>query len=184
MCLIDCQTILVFSLIKVCADDFGSALDQLCRIKTQASTSKLAQVTAGLHLDPCKCIINISCITISDELVTAVKNWLRDNAPELKNFLAASSGKYLGWCLGRDSAALSCQDPFKKFVHRVHEIVAGNAPATTAILRYHERAVPVLSYVFHFACPPVNTNIPERDQWSVDKMLRIPSSCMSLVTVP
>ena len=41
----------------------------------------------------------------------------------------------------------------KKFEHRVHEIVAGSAPAPIAILRYNQRAVPVLSFVSQFACP-------------------------------
>ena len=168
-----------FSLTRVCADDFGSTLDQLCRIKTQASIFKLAQSVAGLHLKPCKCFIIITCISISDELISAVKAWLRDNVPEFQDFHISSSGKYLGWYLGRDSVQLSFQDPIKKLVHRVHEVVAGHAPAPTAILRYNQRAVPVLSFVSQFACPPVNTNIPELDQWSVHKFLRMPSNCMS-----
>ena len=168
-----------FSITRVCADDFGSAMDQLYRIKTQASIFRLAQSTAGLHLKPCKCIIIITCISISDELISAVRAWLRDNVPEFQDFLISSSGKYLGWHLGRDSVELSFQDPIKKFVHRVHEIVAGNAPAPTAIVRYNQRAVPVLSFVSQFACPPVESNFPELDQWSVHKLLRIPSNCMS-----
>ena len=53
------------------------------------------------------------------------------------------------------------------------------APSPIAILRCNRRAVPVLSFLSQFVCPPVNTNIPEHDQWSVHKMSRIPSNCMS-----
>ena len=163
-----------FSLTRVCADDFGSTLDQLCRIKTQASIFRRARSVAGLH-----CIIVISCITISDELIFAVKNWLKEDVPDFQDLSISSSGKYLGWFLGRGSVVLSFQDPLKKFVHSVHGIVAGHAPAPTAIMRYNQRAVPVLSFVSQFSGPPVNSNIPEVDQWSVHKLLRMPSNCMS-----
>ena len=103
-------------------------------------------------------------MSISDEIIFAVKAWLRDNVPDFQDFLVSSSGKYLGWFLGMGAADLSSQGPIKKFVHRVHEIVAGNAPAPITVLRYNQRAVPVLSFVFQFACPLVNNNMPELDQ--------------------
>ena len=84
-----------FPITRVCADDFGSALDQLCRIETHASVVRLAQSVAGLHLKPCKCIINIPCITVSDGLVSAVKAWLRDNASDFQ-FLIAHSANHFG----------------------------------------------------------------------------------------
>ena len=62
-----------FSVTRVCADDFGSTLDQLYRIKCQASVFRLAASVAGLHLKPCKCVIIVSCIPISDATVTASK---------------------------------------------------------------------------------------------------------------
>lgn len=125
-----------FPITRACADDFGSNLDQLCRNKIQASIFKLAQSVAGLDLTPCWCIIITTCITISDELIHAAKLWLMDNDPECYDFLISSSGKYWGWYIGMDSASLSFQDPIKKFVHRIHEVVAGSAPATIVILRY------------------------------------------------
>ena len=168
-----------FSVTRVCADDFGSAMDQLYRLKCQASIFRLAASVAGLHLKPCKCVIIVSCTPISDAIVNAIKAWLAHNVPDFKDFLISSSGKYLGWFLGVGSAKLSWQDPLQKFTDRVQEIVNANAPATTAILRFNQRAVPVLSFVSQFSNPPVSADLPKLDQWSVHKLLRIPSNCMS-----
>ena len=134
---------------------------------------------AGLHLKPPKCVIIVSCIPISDDRAKAIKAWLADNVSDFKDFLIASSAKYLGWFLGVGSSELSWQEPLQKFTGRVEEIVSANAPATTAILRFNQRAVPVLSFVSQFSHPPVCADLPKLDQWSVHKLLRIPSHCMS-----
>ena len=168
-----------FSVTRVCADDFGSTLDQLYRIKCQASVFRLAASLAGLHLKPCECVIIVSCIPISDAIANAIKAWLADNVPDFEDFLIASSAKSLGWFLGVGSSKLSWQEPLQKVTGRVEEIVSANAPATTAILRFNRRAVPVLSFVSQFSHPPVCADLPKLDQWNVHKLLRIPSSCMS-----
>ena len=168
-----------FSITRICADDFGSTMDQLYRIKTQASIFKLAASVAGLHLKPSKCIIIISCIELSDNIVAAIRFWLADNVPDFKDFCICSSGKYLGWYLGVDSVAFSFGDPIKKIVHRIHEVVAANGPVTSAFLRYNQRVVPVLSFVSQFAHPPNREVLLDLDQWSVHKLMRIPAKCMS-----
>ena len=86
-----------FSATRVCADDFGSALQSLYRIKCQASIFKLAGAVAGLFLKPAKCVIIVSCVELSDELEAAIRLWLTNNVPEFENFIVASAGKYLGF---------------------------------------------------------------------------------------
>ena len=89
-----------FSYTRVCADDFGSALAQLQRLKAQASIFAMAEKVAGLCLKPSKCVLIISCMELSEELVFAIRNWLVVNIPAFKDFKIQSSGKYLGLSLG------------------------------------------------------------------------------------
>ena len=168
-----------FSLTRICADDFGSALKQLESLRTQASIFRLAGAVAGLLLKPSKCVIVVSCCILTDALVEAIRTWLAVEIPEFKDFNIASSGKYLGWHLGVNGTALSYSNPLKKLEVRVHEVVGGRAPATTSILRYNQRAVTVLSYVSQFAHPPGDAKIPDVDMWCVHKILRMPQRCFS-----
>ena len=168
-----------FSTTRVCADDFGSALKSLYRIKCQASIFKLAGKVAGLFLKPSKCVIIVSCTELSDELEAAIKLWLSINVPEFVDFSIASSGKYLGYYLGRDSEHRSFDAPFEKVEQRVLEIVDANAPVTSCIIRYNQRVVPVLSYVSQFAFPPASFELVSKEMWCVHKLLRMPGKCMS-----
>ena len=161
------------------ADDFGSVLKQLERLRTQASIFKLAGEVAGLFLKPSKCIIIVTCCPLSDFLVDAIRAWLAREIPAFKDFIIASSGKYLGWHLGVNGTGLSFNTPLKKLEERVYEVVGGQAPATSSILRYNQRAVIVLSYVSHFSHPPGDANLPEVDMWCVHKILRLPPRCLS-----
>ena len=58
-------------------------------------------------------------------------------------------------------------------------MVAGNAPITSALLRYNRRCVPVLSFLSQFVHPPSKEALLDLDQWCVHKLLRIPAKCMS-----
>ena len=167
------------SVTRVCADDFGSALQSLYRLRCQASIFKLAEVVAGLFLKPAKCVIIVSCVELTDELEAAIRLWLSIKVPEFENFSIASSGKYLGYYLGVNSSLRSFQDPFEKLDQRVFEIVAGNAPVTSGIIRFNQRAVPVLSYVSQFAFPPDSFDMVNKEMWCVHKLLRMPARCMS-----
>ena len=129
-------------------------------------------------MKPSKCVIIVSCVALTDSLSAAIKVWLAANVPEFKDFIIASSGKYLGWHLGLNCVALSFSDPLKKLDLRVHEVVAGNAPTTSAILRYNQRAVTVLSYVSQFSHPPGEV-LPDLDTWCVHKIFRLPAKCFS-----
>ena len=166
-----------FSCTRVCADDFGSALQCLSRLKTQASIFRLAAACAGLILKLSKCVIIVSGVELTDELEAAIRLWLSINIPEFEEFIIASSGKYLGYYLGTDMTHCSFKAPLEKFEQRINEVVDGKAPATTSILRFNQRAVPVLSYVSQFAFPPVN--MTDLEMWSIHKILRMPPKCMS-----
>ena len=49
-----------FSVTRICADDFGSALKFPKVLKRQASIFRLAASCAGLHLKPAKCFLIVS----------------------------------------------------------------------------------------------------------------------------
>lgn len=168
-----------FSATRVCADDFGSALQSLFRIKCQASIFKLAEKVAGLFLKPVKCVIIASGIELSDEIEAAIKLWLSIHVPEFEDFSIASCGKYLGYYLGRNGEFRSFDGPFDKLEQRVHEIVDANAPVTSGIIRFNQRAAPVLSYVSQFALPPCDFDMVSKEMWCVHKLLRMPGRCMS-----
>ena len=116
----------------------------------------------------------ISGCVLTEELVEAVKQWLCIHIPEFSNFKICSSGKYLGWHLGVDSNVLSFRDPLAKFGKRVVGISEAKAPATISMLRYNERAIPVLSYVAQFATPPASINIRSKEFYALHKLLRLP----------
>ena len=85
---------------RVCADDFGSTLKHMFLLSRQAAIFKIAAKACGLLLKHVKCVIIISGCELTDDLVTAVKQWLCIHIPEFSNFKICSSGKYLGWHLG------------------------------------------------------------------------------------
>ena len=99
--------------------------------------------------------------------------------PAFEHIRIESAGKYLGWYLGRNSHQLSFEGPIQKYKDRVLEVVGGRAPSTQALIRYNQRAVPVLSFVAQFAFPPDSFNLPALEQISIHKVLRLPPNCMS-----
>ena len=147
---------------------------RLRTLKTHASLLGLAKDVAGLHLKRIKCVIIVSCIPLSDELVTRIRNWLEANVPDFIEFKICTAGKYLGWTLGVSAISISFQEPLKKFTLRVEEVCAGNAPSTTSICRYNQRAVSVLSYVAQFSPPPKEANVADLSHWAVHKILKMP----------
>jgi len=167
------------SVTRICADDFGSALRGLHALKTQASIFKIASRVAGLELKPSKCVLIISCIDLTDFVISAIKNWLKVNVPDFASFVIADAGKYLGWILGRNSIHKSFNEPARKYVDAVHEICIGQAPATVALCRYNQRAVPIFSYVAQFADPPKEVDVEGLSQWAVHSVLRMPPQSMS-----
>ena len=73
-----------------------------------------------------------------------------------------------------NSDVLSSQDPVAKFGKRVVGIGDAKAPATTSLLRYNERALPVLSCVAQFASPPSSANLRSKEFFALHKLLRFP----------
>ena len=148
-------------------------------LRNQAPIFDLADKCAGLILKPAKCVLIITVLRLSPLLIQSIRNWLAINVPQFANIVIAESGKFLGWHLGRHSAILSFAAPIKKFVHRVHEICLGKAPAAVAVIRYNQRVVPVLSYVAQFAIPPEIYKIQSLAHRAVHSILRIPPNSMS-----
>ena len=164
---------------RVCADDFGSALKRLHTLKRQASIFRVAAKACGLHLKPEKCVLIFTGIEITEEFLFALRNWLKENTPELADIQVATSGKFLGWRLGVNGNQLSWKDPIEKYQSRVREIAGGKAPSTVAFIRYNQRAATVLSYVAQFSLPSVSTNLEAKEQQALHKILRLPPNCFS-----
>jgi len=118
-------------------------------------------------------------VEVDDVFINAVRRRLLENIPEFVEFMITSEGKYLGWILGRNSAALSFEEPVAKYNKRVLEIVDGRAPSTVAFLKYNERVVSVLSYVVQFAVPPCDIDIGRLEYQAKHKLLRLPPQSMS-----
>ena len=74
---------------------------------------------------------------------------------------------------------MSFAAPVKKYINRVQEIVVGSAPSTVSIIRYNQRAVPVLSYVSQFAIPPKSFNLEALAHRSIHSVLRLPPQTFS-----
>ena len=167
------------SVTRICADDSGSALRSLNTLRHQAPIFDLAAECAGLISKPSKCVLIITVLRLSPLLMRSIRNWLAINVPQFSIIVIAESGKFLGWHLGRHSATLSYAAPIKKFVHRVHEICLGKAPAAVAVIRYNQRVVPVLSYVAQFVVPPDSYKIQSLAHRALHSILRIPPNCFS-----
>jgi len=167
------------SVTRICADDFGSALRSLSVLKIQASVFFLAARCAGLHLKPSKCVLIITICNLTEQFVGLIRAWLLVNVPEFADIIIASSGRFWGWHLGRQGAILSFAAPVKKFSNRIHEIVAGKAPATPSIIKYNQRGPTVLSYVSQFAVPPEEYNVESLAHWAVHSILRLPPNTFS-----
>ena len=167
------------SMTRVRADDFGSAIKALSALRTHASIFRLASKVAGLHLKPTKCVIVLTCISLSEDIVLAVKAWLTQEVPDFANFILSDCGKYLGWILGHKADLNSWSSPIQKFKNRICEIVGGKAPATASICRYNSRALTVLSYVAQFTPPPAEHKVPGLAHWGIHSILRIPPNSLS-----
>ena len=96
--------------------------------------------------------------------------------------LIASSGKYFGWFIGRESIRSSFAAPLDKFQDRVQVIVDGAAPAPLALRRYNQTAVTVLSFVSQFAVPGTGDaggiNLNARQHTAIHRVLRMPALSM------
>ena len=55
----------------------------------------------------------------------------------------------------------------------------GDAPAAVSIVRYNQRAVPVLSHLAQFAYPDRSADIARREHLAIHKVLHMAPNCMS-----
>ena len=166
------------SVIRICADDFGSALKSLNTLRHQAPIFDLAAKCAGLILKPAKCVLIIIVLSVTPLLTQSIRSWLAINVPQFSNIVIEESGRFLGWHLGRHFATLSYAAPIKKFVQRVHEFCLGKAPAAVAVIRYNQRVVPVLSYVAQFAVPPDSYKVQSLVHRAMHFILRVFLACL------
>jgi len=115
--------------------------------------------------------------------VQLLRKWLAPHAPAFNDFEVASSGKYLGWYLGRESVQRSFVAPLNKYNDRVQVIVEGAAPAALALRMYNQTAVTVISYVSQFFVPSKpgqgGFNLCTREHNAIHRVLRMPPKCMS-----
>ena len=109
----------------------------------------------------------------------SIRNWLSLHVPQVLNVIVAESGKFVGLHLGRQSVVSSFAAPVKKNVNGVHEVCVGQAPAAVALLRYSQRVVLVLSYVFQFAFPPSEYQLSALAHRSIHTILRLPLKACS-----
>jgi len=95
------------------------------------------------------------------------------------DFKISARGKYLGWYLGRDDVVASFTAPLGKFQNRLEDIVQAGAPVASAILRFNQRAVPVLSFVAQFAECPHTFDLPAIQQKAIHSILRLPPNSLT-----
>jgi len=144
----------------LCADDVGAALQQLQDLRILFQIFRLCARISRMELKPSKCFLVITCITLSDEVKSAVKAWLANHIPEWVDFHIVSTGKYLGAWLGIEGEQKTWEEPAKKFQKRTIEISEGKAPSLPTIIRYNERCVPVFSYISQISLPPLPVQFP------------------------
>ena len=163
----------------VCADDVGSTLAQRRHLKIQYNIFRLCEVVSGMILKPSKCFLVITKVPLTEELVVAIRAWLRDNIPAWGDFQIVDTAKYLGVWIGRRGKQLTWTAPLAKFKTRVAEFFEGNAPSLQSVLRYNERALPVFSYVSQVCLPPLEFDMRATEQGSIHKILHLPPMSMS-----
>ena len=165
---------------RVCADDFGSALKMLKSLKRQASIFRMCSKVSGLQLKPVKCVLVFTGIELTNSIIFAIRNWLKKHIPEFADFKIQSSGKYLGWYLGKNSVKLSFEAPLAKYQSRVSEVVQGKAPISASIVRYNQRCIPCISYVSQFANPcRQDYDLQAIEHTAVHRVFRMPPQAMS-----
>ena len=163
----------------MCADDVGSAIKALRYLKVQFSIFKVAEQVACMKLKPGKCHLIVTAVGMSEFVIQAIRNWLKENIPEWANFQISDVGKYLGVWLGVRGDLKTYEAPGQKFQCRAEEIFGGGAPALPSLLRFNERAVPVFSYVAQVFAPRDWKKMYRFEQNAVHKVLHLPPNCMS-----
>ena len=80
---------------------------KLSALRIQQSIFQLAAPVAGLHLKPAKCVLIVSCVDLTQDLIDAIRSWLINHVPAFQGIKNCDHGKYLGWFLGRRDVSLS-----------------------------------------------------------------------------
>jgi hypothetical protein len=76
-----------FSVTRVCADDFGSAMKSLYTLRTHASVFSLASRVAGLCLKPGKCVLIVTRVPLEEDIVNKFVRGLNEMFLSLLNSL-------------------------------------------------------------------------------------------------
>ncbi len=81
-----------YGMLRACADDIGAALRTLSALWYLRAVFERAQGLAGLSLKPIKCII-IPLVPFSEEVVSAIRSWLRRNIPKWEHVQVKKTAK-------------------------------------------------------------------------------------------
>jgi hypothetical protein len=88
------------SVSRAYADDIGTLIDQLLKLRPLHSSFKLFERISGLALKPTKCVIIPLGKPPTISFFEAVKEFLREQVPEWTTFDVRDSAEYLGMILG------------------------------------------------------------------------------------
>ena len=133
--------------VRACADDIGSALRMLSALLRLYPIFVVIRIVTGMDVKPKKCIIVPTGAPYSPHLAECIKDWLCRNLPAWAAFHVKPSAKYLSFWLGPRSANLQWCSPAHKWSCRALLAAGADSAASTTILRYNTRALPVLGYV-------------------------------------
>ena len=161
-----------------CADDIGSALQDIRSSATVATQFALYERISALTLKPSKCVLVPAAMPLADFEVHA-RVALADVCPSWLEFAFKPSSKFLGWLLGPEaSPEEQWREAVLTFLSRTESIAATDAPAIINCRLYNQRAVPVLSYLPLFGVAP--QSLWRTEARAVHRTLRMPFNSVTL----
>ena len=86
--------------ILACADDIAAAMREMASLIDIFRIFKRFQAVSGLCLHPGKCILILTSVVATADVVGVVRQWLATNIPEWRDMVISNVGTYLGVALG------------------------------------------------------------------------------------
>ena len=163
--------------IRVCADDTGTALENISALLVLYPISAAIERAAGPSLKPSKCVLAPTGHEFTPELVSVFKTWLQLNIPEWACFEIKSAGKYLGFWLGPKAASLQWIRTLDKYSCRTQLAADTGSAASVSVLRYNSRALPALGYISQLL--PLPPWLAKLERKMLYRVLRCPLSALS-----
>ena len=122
---------------QACADDLGAVVGSIRHLAALCPPLSLIKFAAGLSLNFKKCVI-VPLAPFSPQVVSRIRRWLSELAPEWISVRIVDKTKYLGCIIG--PAATSHDNfakPFIKFAGRVLSIGETPLPHAPAVKAYN-----------------------------------------------